>query len=151
MEFAKQTKSTHDVCKIGNMGLYGQAIPWLQKRLLLYSVVGSNTACIEHICTVCSKDNFSKYHNSTCTEPDNTNIHTIPVQVPCTQYTNNEGMKGAFFVHGIYQKKLGNIPELVQENKKNSHYYVKTVRLQIPEVLQYKHELTYYPKKIPGK
>ena len=60
-------------------------------------------------------------------------------------------MKGAFFVHGIYQKKLGNIPELVQENKKNSHYYVKTVRLQIPEVLQYKHELTYYPKKIPGK
>jgi hypothetical protein len=31
----KQTKLTHDVHKKGKVGLYGQAIPWLHKRLPL--------------------------------------------------------------------------------------------------------------------
>jgi hypothetical protein len=31
----KQTKLTNDVCKIGKVGLYGQAIPLLHKRLPL--------------------------------------------------------------------------------------------------------------------
>jgi hypothetical protein len=36
VEFAEQTNSTHDdVCKIGNVGVYVQAIPWLCKRSLL--------------------------------------------------------------------------------------------------------------------
>ncbi len=31
----QQTKLTHDVCKVGKVGLNGQAIPWLHKQLPL--------------------------------------------------------------------------------------------------------------------
>ncbi len=64
-----------------------------------------------------SKHDFSKYHSSACTVPDNTNIRTLPVQgVPHNMH--NEGIKGAFWCTQYSQtKKLKNIPELVQGNK----------------------------------
>jgi hypothetical protein len=77
--------------------LYGQAIPWHNKRLLRQNFVACKTTCVEHIRTVCSKHDFSKFHNGAFTVPDNTNIRTLPVQgVPRTDNMHNEGIKGAF-------------------------------------------------------
>ena len=62
-------------------------------------------------------------------------------------FTHNEGIKRAFsFAQYSRTKKLRNIPELVQENK-NFLIYMKKRKLQIPEVPQYKPELTCHPEK----